>query len=100
MVNMSSEDRRRHRHTAEKGRVLDFVVQYETRYSERWLPVVRYDTAHGYPHKHLFHADGSQDRSRMKIVDNNEALNIAEDDIQSNWIGYKARFLKEAKHDT
>ena len=94
MVNMSSEDRRRHRHVSEKGRILDFVVQYETKHDDRWLPVVRYDTAHGYPHKHQSHADGTQDKTRMKMVDYNEGLNIAEDDVQSNWLHYKAGFLK------
>lgn len=35
--------------STEKGDVTSFTVQYETLVDDQWLPVVRYDTAHGQP---------------------------------------------------
>lgn len=101
VVTHTPEDRRRHMHIAEKGRVLEFTVQYETKLKGHWVPVVRYDTAHGHAHQHILHADGSEDKRHMEIDDYNEALTIAEDDLRRNWQLYKVSFLKEAKdHDT
>jgi hypothetical protein len=41
--------------------ITDFVVQYEIFINDKWCPVVRYDTAHGYAHKDLIHPDGSKE---------------------------------------
>jgi hypothetical protein len=91
------KDRRRHLHITEKGSVLEFTVQYETKLKGHWIPVIRYDTAHGYAHQHVFHAGGRDEKELMEIEDYNEALTIAENDLRSNWQRYKATFLKEAK---
>ena len=34
----------------ERGEVLKFVVQLECRFEEKWSPVMRFDTAHGFAH--------------------------------------------------
>ena len=34
----------------ERGEVLNFVVQLECRFEEKWSPVMRFDTAHGFAH--------------------------------------------------
>lgn len=94
---LTSDDRRRRRHISEKGRILEFVVQYEIKVNEKWHPVVRYDTAHGYAHIHLFHPDGRQQKRRMNVLDYNLALTIAEDDVRKNWQSYRAKYLKELK---
>ena len=94
---LTTKDRRRRRHVSEKGKVLEFAVQYETKVGVRWYPVVRYDTAHGYAHKHLFHPDGKQQKRRMNVSDYNLALTIAEDDVRQNWQRYKAEYHKELK---
>ncbi len=59
---LSDTDRKRHEHITEKDRVAGFVVQYETLSEGKWLPVVRYDTAHGYAHKDLLNPDGSKEK--------------------------------------
>ena len=97
LVSITSQDRRRRRHVAERGRILQFIVQYETIVEGRWLPVVRYDTAHGYAHKHVFHPDDREDIIRMQTQDYNKALSIAEEDVRNNWLNYKVTFLKEAE---
>jgi hypothetical protein len=42
-----------------KNRILRFTVQLEIIHGEGWLPVVRYDNAHGFCHRDTLHADGS-----------------------------------------
>lgn len=41
----------------ERGQILRFVVQLECQFVEdgEWIPVVRYDTAHGYAHRDVLH---------------------------------------------
>jgi hypothetical protein len=94
---LTLEDRRRRRHIAEKGQILKFAVQYETKVKGRWYPVVRYDTAHGYAHKHIFYPNGQQRKSRMQIANYNLALKVAEDDVRRHWPRYKANYLKEVE---
>jgi hypothetical protein len=37
----------------ERGKIVFFRVQYETKINLIWYPVVRYDTAHGFAHRDL-----------------------------------------------
>lgn len=92
---LTDEDRRRHSHRHEKGRVLQFVVQYETRIQGRWYPVVRYDTAHGFAHRDLMHRDGRVEKELLHVKDFNEALLYSETDLKINWRKYKRRFRSE-----
>ncbi len=66
-------DRKRHEHLSEKGKVTGFVVKYEM-YIEnaRWLPIVRYDTSHGYAHKDLINPDGTKEKIFMGNAELNE----------------------------
>ena len=90
----------RHRHTRVKHRITEFVVQLEVFINSRWQAVVRYDTAHGFPHRDLLHPDGRTDKLPLPIQDFNEALTFAELDLETNWEMYKRRFLEEvARHD-
>ncbi len=59
-VMLTQEDRYRHQHVRFKGNVLSFVVQYETRVKDKWLPVVRNDTGHGFAHRDLFDNKGNK----------------------------------------
>ncbi len=47
---LSDKDRKRHEHLIERGKVFGFTVQYEILLENKWMPVVRYNTAHGYAH--------------------------------------------------
>ena len=58
LVLWSSEDRYRHRHVRIGGQVVEFVVQYEIRVGLDWVPVARYDTAHGFAHRDLLSPNG------------------------------------------
>lgn len=44
-------DRIRVRFTTERGRVVRYAVQFEVLHENRYRPAVRYDSAHGVPHR-------------------------------------------------
>lgn len=70
VVMLTQEDRYHHKHIRLKGDVLRFVIQYETRLEGKWLPVVRYDTEHGFAHRDLLDKKGKNRRHQyfLKIL--------------------------------
>ncbi len=72
-----------------------FRVQLETRVGTVWLPVVRYDTAHGFAHRDILDQRGRSDKTSLFNQDLNDALTFAESDLKTNWLVYKQRFLEE-----
>jgi len=94
---LTDKDRKRHEHITDKGKIIGFVVQYETLFESKWVPIVRYDTAHGYAHKDLMNPDGSKEQMFLGIVDLNNALTLADIDINENWERYKERYLRRIK---
>jgi len=95
VVRLGLMDRYRSRHIRQRGQIVRFIVQYETRIGKNWLPVVRYDTAHGMAHRDLLTRQGQAVKTPLFTRDYNEALTFAENDLKANWTLYKARFLKE-----
>jgi hypothetical protein len=93
----SQEDRYRHYHLRFKGQIIEFAVQYETFINGQRLPVVRYDSSHGFAHRDLLNIKGEERKTPLFITDKNDALTFAENDIRDNWEVYKQRFLQEAK---
>ena len=94
---LTDVDRKRHEHVVQKGEIKDFVVQYEMKIGNKWLPVVRFDTAHGYTHKDLINPDGTKEKILMGDVSYNEILTEADKDIKGNWPRYRERFLRRMK---
>ncbi len=93
----SLNDRFRCEFETHKGKVTQIsVVQYETRLRGRWVPVVRYDTAHGFFHRDIYFSRG---RRRFKEIVHHpsleEALTSAIRDLRQNWRKYKTAFLGE-----
>ncbi len=91
---LASNDRKRHEHTTEQGKVTRFVVQYETFVEGAWSPVIRYDTAHGFPHLDRIRPDGTVEKISLLTKDLGEALTFADQDIDENWERYKEAYLK------
>ncbi|MBI4826720.1 MAG: hypothetical protein HY807_09940 [Nitrospirae bacterium] len=91
---LTDTDRKRHEHITEHGKVTGFAVQYEIFIENQWMPVVRYDTAHGLAHKDLLNFDGSKEKIFLGEADFNEALTLADIDINENWARYKERYLR------
>ena len=79
----------------EAGRVGRFVVQYETMIGARRVPVVRYDTAHGYAHRdQMFQA---REPIKTRLGDRlslDEALQFADEDVRRHWRTYRRRFIR------
>jgi len=90
---LTPNDRFRHTHVRFKNEILGFVVQYETKLKDVWLPVVRYDTEHGYAHRDLMDRQGGKQKTPMFTRDYNEALTFAEYDIKTSWMAYKHNFI-------
>lgn len=79
----------------EKGKVESFTVQYEFLLSRKWTPVVRYDTAHGYFHIDVLHANKKHDKLKLRARNLEEALNYAISDLKLKWDYYREKYLKE-----
>lgn len=77
----------------ESGQVLKFVVQLEGRFADKtWVPVIRYDTAHGFAHCDKLHPYEAATKTKMETKDYNEALKVALDDLVGNWLRYRRRY--------
>jgi hypothetical protein len=85
--------RKRHSHKTERGTVIDFIVQLEVKINEAWRPVIRYDCAHDFSHVDRYNTDGQQEKERLQLP-YDEALTLADEDIDLHWETYKSRFLE------
>lgn len=85
--------RKRHSHRTEGGKVVDFVVQLEIRAGSEWKPVIRYDCAHDFSHVDRYNTKGQQRKEDLRLP-YEEALTLADEDINMNWETYRERFLR------
>jgi hypothetical protein len=76
----------------ERNPVLRFVVQLECRFNREWIPVVRYDTVHGFAHRDGMHPSGETTKTEIAVRDYNEALMFAIRDLTQNWERYRRRY--------
>ena len=81
-------------HRIERGQVKAFSVQLEVFLAERWMSVVRYDTAHDFAHRDLYTKDGKQVKTPLGM-DFNQARTFAQQDILTNWQEYRRTFLED-----
>ena len=95
VVLLGNDSRIRHYHSRTKRQVIEFRVQLEVNLRGKWKPVIRYDTAHGFAHRDIFHVDGRTEKTPFPVSDYNTALTFAELDLRTNWELYRERFLKE-----
>lgn len=79
--------------------VTSFSVQYEALINSRWRKIVRYDSADGFPHRHIFHADKKEYRQLMSVVDNNEALSEALTIIKKKFQVMRTNYIAQAHID-
>jgi len=93
VIRIGSSDRYRHLHIKERSKIIFFRIQYETKINDKWYPVVRYDTTHGFAHRDLMSLEGSLEKTPLFNQNYNDALTFAESDLKCNWKYYKMRFL-------
>ena len=95
VIDLGPADRLREHHTRRRGRIISFVVQYETLRKGKWSPIVRYDSAHGFAHRDPYDIKGRVVKTPLFIRNYNQALTFAELDLKANWQLYRERFLRE-----
>lgn len=89
-ITLSAEDQIRVRMRRQQGDLVEITVQLETIIAEKWTPVRRYDTAHGYLHVHSAPWDSELDRSTKVQHDGLKmAITLAIHDIKDNWPRYR-----------
>jgi hypothetical protein len=93
VIPLGEDVRKRHYPEAEKGRMTCFVVQMEVFLHDQWQVVIRYDSAHGFPHVDRYSLGGRKVKETLRL-DLNEVLTVADEDIQDNWRTYQRRFLE------
>lgn len=89
--------RYRHYHVSRGRRIVEFRIQLEVLVDADWYPVVRYDTAHGSPHRDILHPNGEQTKDWFEGYSVEDVLTIGQKDIMDNWTVYRDRFIKEMK---
>ncbi|OIO75334.1 MAG: hypothetical protein AUJ85_03430 [Elusimicrobia bacterium CG1_02_37_114] len=80
-----------------KGRVTEFLIQYETTIGDKWHPVVRYDTSHNRVHRDLLFRNGTKTKEFYGFKDFGSALTFALEDLVSNWKNYFQTFEEVKK---
>jgi hypothetical protein len=96
---LDNDNALRVRFELERGRVIKFMVQLECRFGDdaTWVPVVRYDTAHGFAHCDRLHPYETATKIEMTTRDYNEALTTAMNDLVKNWHNYRRRYAQWLK---
>jgi hypothetical protein len=85
------------RFTTEAGQVTAFMVRYETLIDGNPVPVVRFDTAHGFPHRDVLDRRGRL-VAKTPLEDQptlGAALTHAQHEIQDSWPRYREAFFKD-----
>lgn len=90
-------DRLRVEALKEEGKILSFLVQYESYIEGKWRPIVRYDTAHSFAHRDILHPDGSKSKQPLFFQSYNEAFTFAIQDLKLNWKIYESRYTEDMK---
>ena len=93
----SLADRYRHYHVLERGKITEFSIQYEMETDGVWRAVVRYDTAHGRPHKDVLHPDGSETKEEFPHYTFAEVLALGQNDIRRHWKKYRDQYEREMR---
>lgn len=83
------------RFTTLRGRIVSYMVQYETTVQGRRFPVVRYDTSHGRPHRDRMYLSGRREKLWPKDdMSYNKRVDFAIDEIGHHWERYREEFFR------
>jgi hypothetical protein len=81
----------------EKGKITDMVVQYESFINSSWHIIIRYDCSHGFFHRDVIYPNGRKEKKSFDMSSLEDALEFAENDINSRYEFYKDRYIKKIK---
>ena len=81
-----------------KGEVKNFVCQYEALINEIWIPIIRYDCAHGQSfHRDVMQPNGDKEKQFIAMDSLEIALSYAVYDLKSRYDWYRERFLSKRR---
>jgi hypothetical protein len=98
---LTPRSRIRVRFERNRSLITSFAVNFEIYHRRRWLPIVRYDTAHDnckrwkYPHKHIFYQGTGSVIIQLKIKDYSAAFTDSYFEIKRNFRNIKANFFNQ-----
>lgn len=79
----------------DRGKIVSFTVKLVCTIHGRQYDVVRFDSAHGCPHKDILDTSGHVMRKVWyDYLSNSQALTMAVDDIEESCEFYRERFIK------
>ncbi len=79
----------------EKGVVKDFLVQLEI-YQDAWSACIRYNYAHGKPHKDILYSDGRKKKVWIDVDNLSALIDAAQRDLSENFYQY----IRETGYET
>ena len=59
----------------------------------QWRTVIRYDSAHGFPHIDRYYLDGRKVKKRLHL-NFGDVITLADEDIKQNWKSYQKTFME------
>jgi hypothetical protein len=90
LISLTADDRIRVRMDLRQGQPIEMTVQFEGFIRDRWVPMRRYGTAHGYLHVHSAPWDDELDRTIVVPHGGlKAAITDAIQDIKANWPRYR-----------
>jgi hypothetical protein len=96
IITINDEVRLRLRYRVSGNEVEAFTVQLELVIDDEWLPVVRYDCAHGVPHRDLLDLTGNIIAKEWLLGSLNDVLTSGTRELRVNWRYYVSRFSGRA----
>ncbi|KKO20375.1 MAG: hypothetical protein L3J18_00730 [Candidatus Brocadia sp.] len=93
LILLDIDARKRHYHATEGRRVAKFAVQLEIKSDDEWKVVIRYDCTHNYAHKDCYNIKGQCKKINL-YMNYEDALTLADDDINENWELYRRKFIR------
>lgn len=99
-VEFTPTDRLEVAFTKERGKVTAFSIQYQAVIRGNWQSVVRYDTNHGYLHRHRFWLDtddqiDDQESRDDPATDYTVPFKIAYDELCEGWRTFRAHMIRK-----
>jgi hypothetical protein len=75
------QNRMRVRLLTNKKDLIDLMFQYEALINDQWIPIVRFDLAHGFFHKDTLYPNGDKVKQKIEITSLKTAAEDAKKDI-------------------
>jgi hypothetical protein len=85
--------RKRHPHETRRGEVVALFVQLEVELHGTWVPVIRYDMAHGQAHVDLYETPRRKTKRFLELSPT-EAMTLPDEEIKENWENYRDEFFR------